>query len=125
MPPQALQNLGGGQAMSLVEVGKPLGETILAAIPEPIRSQVAPFIDQIVNGIHQAFSVAIGEVFLIGAGTTLVALAVSTAMREIPLRSTFEERGGAGAIGAEAALGVESYDELADDHIAAIEPVTE
>jgi EmrB/QacA subfamily drug resistance transporter len=125
VPPQALQGLGSGQATNLVEVGKPLGDTILAAIPEAIRAQVAPFVDAIVNGIHQAFSVAIGEVFLIGAGTTLLALAVSFFMREIPLRTTFESRGGAGAIGAEAALGVESYDELADEHIAAIEPVLE
>jgi EmrB/QacA subfamily drug resistance transporter len=121
VPPAALQNLGGGQATSLVEVGKPLGETLLAAIPAPLQAVVAPFIDDIVSAIHQAFSIAIGEVFLIGAGTTLVALAVSLAMREIPLRATFEARA-SGATGAEAAVGAEVFDEIADEHIPSIEP---
>jgi EmrB/QacA subfamily drug resistance transporter len=121
VPPTALQGLGGGQATSLVEVGKPLGETLLAAIPAPLQSVVAPFIDDIVAAIHQAFSIAIGEVFLIGAGTTLVALAVSMVMREIPLRATFESRA-SGATGAEAAVGAEVFDEIADEHIPSIEP---
>jgi len=122
VPPQALKSLGGGQATSLVQVGKPLGETILAAIPEPIRTAVTPFINDIVNGIHQAFSIAIGEVFLIGAGTTLVALVVSLAMREIPLRGAVGAKAASGAVGAEAALGAEAYDEIADEVIPSIEP---
>ena len=122
VPPQALKSLGGGQATSLVQVGKPLGETILAAIPEPIRTAVTPFINDIVNGIHQAFSIAIGEVFLIGAGTTLVALVVSLAMREIPLRGAVGAKAASGAVGAEAALGAEAYDEIADEVIPGIEP---
>ena len=122
VPPEALKSLGGGQATSLVEVGKPLGETILAAIPEPVRTTVTPFINDVVNGIHQAFSVAIGEVFLIGAGTTLVALAVSFAMRELPLRGAIGAKAASGAVGAEAALGAEVFDEVADDVIPGIEP---
>jgi EmrB/QacA subfamily drug resistance transporter len=122
VPPEALKSLGGGEATSLVQVGKPLGETILAAIPEPIRTAVTPFINDIVNGIHQAFSIAIGEVFLIGAGTTLVALAVSLAMRELPLRGAIGAKAASGAVGAEAALGAEVFDEVADDVIPSIDP---
>ncbi len=122
VPAEALKSLGGGQATSLVEVGRPLGETILATIPEPIRTAVAPFINDIVNGIHQAFSIAIGEVFLIGAGTTLLALVVSLAMREIPLRGAVGAKAASGAVGAEAALGAEAYDEIADEVIPGVEP---
>ncbi|MCJ7712467.1 MAG: MFS transporter [Chloroflexi bacterium] len=122
VPAEALTSLGGGQATSLVEVGRPLGETILAAIPEPIRAAVAPFVNDIVNGIHQAFSVAIGEVFLIGAGTTLVALVAALAMREVPLRGAVGAKAASGAVGAEAALGAEAYDEIADEVIPGVEP---
>jgi hypothetical protein len=122
VPAEALKGLGGGQATSLVEVGKPLGETLLAALPEPLRTAVTPFVNDIVNGIHQAFSVAIGEVFLIGAVTTLVALAVSFAMREVPLRGAVAAKAASGAVGAEAALGAEAFDEIADDVIPSIEP---
>ena len=49
VPPDKLAALqGGGQATSLIEVGKDLGETILVAIPEPLRDTVAPFINDIV-----------------------------------------------------------------------------
>ena len=40
-------------------------------------------------GIHQAFSLAVAQVFLIGVGTTIVALVVSTLMQELPLRKSF------------------------------------
>ncbi len=110
VPPQALQNLGGGQATSLVEVGKDLGTTLLAAIPEPIRTKVTPFIGDIVTGIHQAFSISIGEVFLIGAGTSVAAFAVTLAMRELPLRKTMDDRR-PGAASAEAAVGADRLEE--------------
>jgi len=110
VPPQALSHLGGGQATSLVEVGKDLGTTLLAAIPEPIRTQVTPFIGDIVNAIHQAFSISIGEVFVIGAGTSVAAFAVTLAMRELPLRRTMTDRQ-PGAAGAEAAVGADLLEE--------------
>jgi EmrB/QacA subfamily drug resistance transporter len=110
VPPQALQSLGGGQATSLVEVGQDLGTTILAGIPEPIRTQVKPFIGDVVTGIHQAFSIAIGEVFLIGAGMTVLALIAAAFMRELPLRTTMTARQ-PGAAGAEAAVGADFFEE--------------
>jgi EmrB/QacA subfamily drug resistance transporter len=121
VPPEALQSLGGGQATRLAQAGKPLGDTILAAIPEPIRTQVAPFINDIVYGIHQAISTAVGEVFLIGAGTTVLAFVAALAMREIPLRTTFGAKAASGAVGAEAAVGAEVFDEVADDVIPSID----
>jgi EmrB/QacA subfamily drug resistance transporter len=82
----------GGQGSSLVVVGQDLGQKILAGVPEAFRSAVEPLIPKIVFGIHQAFSLSISEVFLIGAATTGVALVAAAFMREIPLRTTMGRR---------------------------------
>ena len=120
VPPQALAGLGGGQATSLVEVGKDLGTTLLAAIPQPLQTKVQPFIGDIVFGIHQSFSIAIAEVFFIGVGTTIAALAVSAVMREIPLRSTMAPRQ-PGVAGAEAAVGAD----LLEEGVVELDPVVD
>jgi EmrB/QacA subfamily drug resistance transporter len=107
-----------GNAQNLLEVGKDLGTTLLAAVPPQFQEVVKPIIPKIVFGIHQAFSIAVGEVFLVGVGTTVGALVVVTLfMKPLPLRKTFGPREGvpAGAIGAEAAVGAEAFDELAED----------
>jgi EmrB/QacA subfamily drug resistance transporter len=79
---------GGGQGTDLVVVGGDLGATILAQVPEAFRPMIEPFISNIVTALHQAFSVSIGWIFLIGAGTTVVALALAAVMNELPLRNT-------------------------------------
>jgi EmrB/QacA subfamily drug resistance transporter len=78
----------GGQATDLVVVGGDLGATILSQVPEQFRALVEPIIPNIVTALHQAFSVSIGWIFLIGVGTTVVALVVAAAMEELPLRTT-------------------------------------
>ena len=76
-----------GNATNFVRVGVDLGASILAAVPAQFQEAVKPIIPNIVFGIHQAFSLAIGQVFLIGVGTTIGALVVVTLfMRQIPLR---------------------------------------
>ena len=80
---------GGGDATGLIVVGQDLGQSILAGVPEAVRPAVEPLIPNIVFAIQQSFSIAISEVFLIGVGTTIVALAAAVFMRELPLRSTF------------------------------------
>ncbi len=82
-------NQDGGNATNFVRVGVDLGASILAAVPTQLQDAVKPIIPNIVFGIHQAFSLAIGQVFLIGVGTTIGALVVVTLfMRQIPLRKT-------------------------------------
>jgi hypothetical protein len=99
---------GGGNATSFFEVGKDLGATLLAAIPPQLQEAVKPIIPNIVFAIHQAFSLAVGQVFLIGVGSTIGALVIVTLfMRQVPLRSgapgqnlvaeTIEESQAAGA----------------------------
>ncbi|MEO5885147.1 MAG: hypothetical protein ABIQ58_06500, partial [Candidatus Limnocylindrales bacterium] len=49
---------------------------------------VKPLIPAIVQGIHEAFSIAVSSSFQIGVVTTVLALAAALAMKELPLRST-------------------------------------
>jgi len=95
----------GGHATNLIEVGVDLGATILAGTPVQFRPVIEPLIPNIVFGIHQAFSIAISEIFLIGAGTTIAALVVASFMRSIPLRATFGRK--APAPGAAAVVGAD------------------
>ena len=95
----------GGHATNLIEVGVDLGATILAGTPVQLRPVIEPLIPNIVLGIHQAFSIAISEIFLIGAGTTIAAIVVASFMRSIPLRATFSRQtpapGAAAVVGAD------------------------
>jgi hypothetical protein len=82
-----------GNATNFVRVGVDLGASILAAVPAQFQEAVKPIIPNIVFGIHQAFSLAVGHVFQIGVGTTIGALVIVTLfMRQVPLRKTFGPR---------------------------------
>jgi EmrB/QacA subfamily drug resistance transporter len=105
------QGGAGADASGLLQVGVDLGAQILAGIPEQFRAVVEPMIPKIVYGIHQAFSLAVGEVFFVGVFTTLAALFVTVLfMRQIPLRQTMAPRP-AGAAGAEAAVSADFFEE--------------
>ncbi len=81
----------GGASMQgdLTSVGVDLGQQILSQVPAAARPSVEPFIGQIVDGIHQAFSIAIASsmwlaVLAAAAAATVVALLVP----ELTLRRT-------------------------------------
>ena len=78
----------GGNSERFIVVGEDLGTSILAAVPEAVRSIVEPLLPSIVAGIHQAYSIAVGSVFQIGVLTTIAALIAALVMRELPLRTT-------------------------------------
>jgi EmrB/QacA subfamily drug resistance transporter len=83
----------GGNATDLIQVGGDLGTAILAQVPAAFRAAVEPFVDEIVFGIQQAFSLAVAEVFLVGVGATVAALMVTALfMKQLPLRTTFGPR---------------------------------
>jgi EmrB/QacA subfamily drug resistance transporter len=88
----------GGNSEGLIQVGTDLGTSILAGVPPAVRPIVEPLIPNIVHGIYQAYSISVGSIFQIGMFTTLGALVVAFAMRELPLRTT--QRAGAPAAGA-------------------------
>ena len=74
-------------------VGVDLGAQILAGVPEPLRPQIEPLIPNIVDGIHQAFSIAIGHALWLGVvAAALGAVILIVGLPEITLRTT---RGGA------------------------------
>jgi EmrB/QacA subfamily drug resistance transporter len=63
-----------------------LGQTILASLPQAIRPAVEPFIQNLVNGIHGAFSLAVGQTFWVGIGAAVLAAIAASAMQELALR---------------------------------------
>ena len=62
-----------------------LGGAILASLPTEARSVIEPWIGAIVDGVHQAVSVATGDVFWIGIGAVSVAFVVLLPLHEVPL----------------------------------------
>lgn len=79
---------GTGALDDLVGVGGDLGAQILSTVPAPFRSVVEPLIPAIVDGIHEAFTIAAAATFQVGVVTTILALIAALALKEIPLRTT-------------------------------------
>ncbi|MEA2622966.1 MAG: hypothetical protein QOH61_1876 [Chloroflexota bacterium] len=70
----------GGQ---LTAVGADLATTLRQSLPPDLQ----PFVDSIVLGVHQAFSLAVANTFWFGLGATVLALiAVVVALPEVALR---------------------------------------
>jgi EmrB/QacA subfamily drug resistance transporter len=67
-----------------------LGAIILAQIPEQFRAAVEPFVPNIVEGIHAAFSLATAQTFWLGVFGSVAAAIAAVAIKEIPLRATNE-----------------------------------
>jgi EmrB/QacA subfamily drug resistance transporter len=86
----AFTNQGTGALDELVSVGGDLGAQILASVPEAIRPVLEPLIPAIVEGIHQAFSIAVAATFQIGVVTTVLALIAAVAIKDLPLRGPVE-----------------------------------
>ncbi|MCA1572646.1 MAG: hypothetical protein LC798_20585 [Chloroflexi bacterium] len=64
---------GGGSTLTDVSAVGDLGASILADVPEQFRAQVEPFVPAIVDGVHQAFSIATAATFGVGIITSLLA----------------------------------------------------
>ena len=87
VPTQALAAFaqGGTGAFDLNQltgVGD-LGQIIVTAFPA-----AAPFVDQLVEGIHAAFSLATAQTFWLGVAGSAIAVVAAVAIKEIPLRAT-------------------------------------
>ena len=86
VPPQVVAGFGQAVSSGAVDFNKltgvgDLGTIILSSIPQQLQAAIAPFIPNIVAGIHQAFSLGVAQTFWIGL--------VAAAMRELPLRKGF------------------------------------
>ena len=81
----------------LTGVGQSFGTAIMNGVikvapPEAaagIKQLFTPFITQLDGAFHQAFSLAIGQTFLLGVGACVVAVIFALAMKDIPLRKSF------------------------------------
>ncbi len=88
VPPELASALAGGGVRpdAVAGVGD-LGAAILAQVPAAFRAQVEPFIPAIVDAIHQAFSIATANTFVIGIGASLLAAALVAMLKEVPMRA--------------------------------------
>ena len=80
---------GGGGALDITGTGD-LGARILASLPDSVKPIVEPLIPSIVQGIHNAFSIALASTFWVGIVSALIAAAFVLFLREEPMRQTFE-----------------------------------
>jgi hypothetical protein len=73
----------------LTGVGVDLGAQVLGSLPAAQRAQVEPFIGPIVDGIHQAFSLAIANALWLGlAGALASTVIIALFVPELTLRRT-------------------------------------
>jgi len=94
VPPQVVAGFGQAVSSGAVDFNKltgvgDLGTIILSSIPQQLQAAIAPFIPNIVAGIHQAFSLAVAQTFFIGVVAAAIAAIAAAAMRELPLRKGF------------------------------------
>ncbi len=92
VPAQVVAGFGQATATGAIDFNQltgvgDLGAAILAGIPEAFRGAVEPFIPQIVDGIHQAFSLGVAQTFWIGVAATVIAAVAAAFMIEHPLRA--------------------------------------
>jgi MFS family permease len=87
VPPDVVAGFGQASASGQLDFNKltgvgDLGKAIVASFPD-----LAPFITQIVAGIHQAFSLAVAQTFWIGVAAAIVAAIAAATMHEHALRT--------------------------------------
>jgi EmrB/QacA subfamily drug resistance transporter len=80
---------GGGGQLDLTGTGD-LGAKILAATPDAFRPIVEPQIPHIVQGIHEAISIAIANTFWAGIVAAAIAAVLVLFLHEVPMRTTME-----------------------------------
>ena len=85
IPPELAEMMaqGGLGSEQLTAVGD-LGAAILGGVAEELRAGVEPFIPALVGAIHQAFSLATSETFVVGVVTALIAGGVVVFLPERP-----------------------------------------
>jgi MFS family permease len=84
VPPQAAEGLaasGGSDQFTQI------GTSVRAGLEANLPAQLQPFLEQILAGIYQAFSLAVANTFWMGVIMSAIALvAVIVALPEVPLR---------------------------------------
>jgi EmrB/QacA subfamily drug resistance transporter len=94
----------------VTSVGTNLGADILSGVPEAVRPVIEPLVPAIINGVHEAFSAAIGNAMWFGVAAGFgAALIIILLLPELPLRQHVGEAAQAeGEAGAPA--GIPAFD---------------
>jgi EmrB/QacA subfamily drug resistance transporter len=93
LPSQLTSHFSAGGALSennIASVGN-LGQTILQAVPAAQRPAVQPFIGQIVGALHNAMSLALGDVFWVAFAGAVLGFLATLLLHEIPLRGSHRQ----------------------------------
>ncbi len=107
LPPQLVSHISGSGVFSennIASVGN-LGQTILQSAPASIQPELKPYIPQIVSGLHNAMSLALGDVFWVALVTAVLGFIATLFVRELPLRGSGRTAPGGAAEGAGEAQG--------------------
>ncbi len=80
---------GGSGGIDLTGTGD-LGQLILASVPASARTAIAPLVPNIVEGIHQAFSIALASTFFVSIVAAVIGAFLIVFLVEVPMRETFE-----------------------------------
>ncbi|MGZ6269830.1 MAG: MDR family MFS transporter, partial [Candidatus Limnocylindrales bacterium] len=90
LPAQITQGFGNAHldTNQLTAVGGNLGGQLLASVPAQVRPLVEPYVPQIVKALYEAISISIGQVFWFGVWASVLGVAATLVIRELPLRST-------------------------------------
>jgi EmrB/QacA subfamily drug resistance transporter len=88
LPPQVVDAFPSSPAVlgQLVGVGN-IGQAILAGVPAGARSQIEPFVPDIVAAIQRAFSLATASTFVFGIAAAVFAALMVAFLRETPKRA--------------------------------------
>ena len=95
VPQAVVSTFAGGGGIDLTGTGD-LGARILASLPVDARATIQPLIPNIVQGIHEAFSVALASTFWVGIAGAIIAAVCVLFLREEPMRATFDFAEGSG-----------------------------
>jgi EmrB/QacA subfamily drug resistance transporter len=93
VPKQVVDGFGQGggtfDVNQLAGVGVNLGQAFLSLVPPQFQDAVKPYVPNIVDGIHRAFSLGVAQTFYISAAAAALAAIVAVTMHEHPLRKSF------------------------------------
>ena len=91
VPPSVLQDFGAAAAAGKIDANVLTGVGDVGARITAIVASAGPVIDQVLDGIHAAFSLATAQTFWLGVVGAIVALVAAVAIKEIPLRTSNEQ----------------------------------
>ena len=98
VPPQFASQFGGNFDRNSLGAGVDLAaalKTAIAAapIPDVLKESALGLVPAIVDAIHQAMAITIGEVFWLGVIAMILAIGAAVLIPELPLRAHARERG--------------------------------